>query len=699
MFLRKKTLIIIIITLLIFLGFMFYVSSTVLLSGFVELEEKSVHAQLARIRSMVELQISQVDDIVFDWSSWDDTYEYIAEPAKNEEYVTSNLVAGTFNSLALNIIIYINLKDDIVFSKAYDLEASKSIPVPPTLVKIIGRKQFTYTKQHNEKKTGILMLDDMPLLFSVRPILNSNNQGPARGTLLFGRFLTSELTQNIAKLSQSNLAFWRTDQALPPDFAEAYQHLATKNHHPHVFFKNADDNVLVGYTLFHDTFGKHSLIVQTKQNRSIYAQGKTSLYYFSTMLFIAILIIGKLLLWALDKLILARLIRLELEVQCIQTGEKLAENAITIEAQDEITDLSKAIKFMLQNLAEAKQFEQRFGRVLDHSFNEIYLFDLNTLQIIQTNRGARKSLGYEIEELQKLTIQDICEEKHLLSVLIPLLKKEINEQILETRHRRKDGSSYPVEIRLQLSPIDDPPVCFVIALDMTKRQQAEQKAVKLLAENRQLIRESLSIQEEERRHLARELHDEFSQHLSAIQAEASIISALTTNMTDQRRISAEEILSLSNRMHDVMRSMVWRLRPPVLDEFGLTDALEEIVKDWQKRHSNIKCHLTISPGILVEDDIVNIYIYRVVQECLTNITKHAQATWIKINLSYEGSDENYLVLQIEDNGIGMDLDKQHHGLGLIGIRERAESLNGSFYLKDASPGIKIIFKVPFDSSH
>lgn len=694
MFLRKKTLIIVITTLLIFLGFMFLVSSTVLLNGFVELEEKSVRAQLDRIRSMIDLQIKQIDDVVFDWASWDDTYEYIAIPTENTNYVASNLVDGTFDSLALNVIVLANLKGEFIYSKAYDLQENKVTTFPPSLTNAIIQGNFL--KNQPQNRTGIFMLENFPLLFSVRPILNSNDEGPARGIALFGRFLTPELTQNIAELTQTDVTFMRADVPLPADFAQAYQKLLSVPH-PHMFLQHVDDNVLTAYMLIHDYFSKQDLIVQTKQKRSIYAQGKTSLYYFAAMFSIAILVIGKLLLWSLDKLILARLIRLEEEVQRVKVGEKLADNAITIESQDEITHLSKSIKSLLQNLAEAKQFEQRFGRVLDHSFNEVYLFDLSTLHIIQTNRSARKNLGYSVDELQKLTIQDIAEEKHLFSILVPLLKGETSEQILETRHRRKDGSSYPVEVRLQLSPVDDPPVCFGIALDITKRLQAEQQAIKLLAENRQLIRASLSIQEEERRHLARELHDEFSQHLTAIQAEASIISALTASTSDQRRISSEEILALSNRMHDVMRTLVRRLRPPVLDEFGLTDALVEIVQEWQRRHPEIQCHLTIFPDIHIEDDIISIYVYRVVQECLTNVVKHAQATWIKFTLNYEQmAEKRYLVLQIEDNGIGMGLDKPNGGLGLIGIRERAESLNGSFSLKDTSPGIKITFKVPLD---
>ncbi len=223
-------------------------------------------------------------------------------------------------------------------------------------------------------------------------------------------------------------------------------------------------------------------------------------------------------------------------------------------------------------------------------------------------------------------------------------------------------------------------------------KEAESKSRALLAENRNLVHTSLHVQEEERRHLARELHDEMGQCITAIQADAESIRDLSRNGDKRIETSAGAILGVSSRIYEVVHDMMQRLRPGILDDLGLVEALKEELSAWQERNPEIETTFDVTGNLDGLDDRVNITIYRIVQECLTNITRHAEATRVSIGLS--GDDEG-LVLSVSDNGPGLDQSLPSDGLGLIGMRERAEGLGGEFMLKsEKGAGVTVSVRIP-----
>lgn len=204
-----------------------------------------------------------------------------------------------------------------------------------------------------------------------------------------------------------------------------------------------------------------------------------------------------------------------------------------------------------------------------------------------------------------------------------------------------------------------------------KLQQAEHN------ENR-LRLAAIGAQELERRHLARELHDEFGQSLTAIKA---------MSVTEQSRTGTDNrysIARLCDHLHDVLRDMLRRLRPAVLDEFGLTSALQHMVDDWNEIDENVFCSLSIRGDLRDCDDAVSLAVYRMIQECLTNTHKYANASAVCVNISREAG-ENQIHMYYRDNGVGYQLDSATDGYGLRGLRERARALTGSLTLS-SRPG-------------
>src|SRR5699024_1951842 len=144
-------------------------------------------------------------------------------------------------------------------------------------------------------------------------------------------------------------------------------------------------------------------------------------------------------------------------------------------------------------------------------------------------------------------------------------------------------------------------------------------------DNRRLTLRALSIQEEERRYVARELHDELGQSISAIKALAALIRQRTDKTTSSVHESAESIGDIADRTHHVIRSMVRQLRPSTLDELGLVTALQHMVDDWNSRYPDTFCSLQAQSAMPTLSDEVKVNVYRIVQECLTNVAKHAAA--------------------------------------------------------------------------
>lgn len=223
-------------------------------------------------------------------------------------------------------------------------------------------------------------------------------------------------------------------------------------------------------------------------------------------------------------------------------------------------------------------------------------------------------------------------------------------------------------------------------------EAAEAQSRTLLAENRNLVHTSLNVQEEERKYLARELHDELGQCITAIQADAESIHDLSRDGDTRIKTSASAILDVSSRIYEVVHSMMQRLRPGILDDLGLVEALKDAIDAWQERNPDIHCLFNVSGDLASLGERINITVYRIVQECLTNITKHAQAENVTIALS---RTTDRLLLDIKDDGQGMDVTLPRSGLGLIGMRERVESLGGKFSL-DAreGEGLSIMISVP-----
>lgn len=196
--------------------------------------------------------------------------------------------------------------------------------------------------------------------------------------------------------------------------------------------------------------------------------------------------------------------------------------------------------------------------------------------------------------------------------------------------------------------------------------------------NHRLTQQIIRLQEDERKSLARDIHDEIGQYLTAIHVDASAI--LNGKKLSLAKESAQAISSVTRQMMDMVHEILQRLRPRALDELGLGLALGELIHHWRLRCRNVNIIHNIVSNVGVIDEAVSITAYRVVQECLTNIAKHANARRVSFSMK---QDEKFIILHIEDDGVGFDPTVTAQGFGLAGMKERIQGLMGEMSIESS----------------
>lgn len=202
----------------------------------------------------------------------------------------------------------------------------------------------------------------------------------------------------------------------------------------------------------------------------------------------------------------------------------------------------------------------------------------------------------------------------------------------------------------------------------------------------ELTRRLFTVQESERRALARELHDEFGQCLTATRALAAAVSQSGESTAQD----GARIAEITGQMMDNLRAELSRLRPPDLDDLGLRPALERLVADWRNRVPAVRFGLELTGAIDDVPDELALSLYRIAQECVTNAIRHGAPE--NVSLKIDVADD--IVLTATDDGSPRHDGPIGDGYGLLGIRERVDALGGSFALTPTGKGMRAVARLP-----
>ncbi len=357
----------------------------------------------------------------------------------------------------------------------------------------------------------------------------------------------------------------------------------------------------------------------------------------------------------------------------------------------EFDSIGHVFNRMAQTLEASLAENRQLAMVARQSSDAIIIHDLEG-RISYWNPAAERMFGYRTEEIvgRSATLLTTPELASEIAENLETVKRRTLVEMLETKRITRDGRV--VDVALSAAPLVDPTTDKVIGeicsmRDITGHKLARQAEIEL-EQNRQLTRAIQDRLEEERRSIARELHDELGQCVTAIKTIGTAISNRTEDTAPEIHTNALTIVSVASHIYDVVHGIIRQLRPTGLDHLGLSETLRDTVSTWHGRHPDIDCNLRLNGVIEGMGETINITVYRIVQECLTNVARHARATRVDIEVA-RANDANHrdaVSVTVRDNGKGfVPREGDSSRFGVIGMRERVQALNGEFRI-ESNPG-------------
>ena len=219
-----------------------------------------------------------------------------------------------------------------------------------------------------------------------------------------------------------------------------------------------------------------------------------------------------------------------------------------------------------------------------------------------------------------------------------------------------------------------------------------------IEQNHQLTQKLIRVQEEEKKSLARDLHDEFGQSLTAIHTDAAVLKVMANKEYPKIKPSVNAISDLSKHLMNLVGGMLNRLKLGVLSELGLEEGLIDLIETWKLRHPNINFNYQINLKGLPKklNESISIATYRIIQECLTNIARHAKAKDVDIDIHFlkKNASSKVIEIYIKDDGVGFG--KTHRdGFGLSGMKERIHEVHGHIKIEsEMNQGVTFKIQLP-----
>jgi PAS domain S-box-containing protein len=356
---------------------------------------------------------------------------------------------------------------------------------------------------------------------------------------------------------------------------------------------------------------------------------------------------------------------------------------------------------IVQDITERKRAEEalraseeRWRSVFENSAIGVALTDFEG-HFLAANPVYQKLVGYNEEELRGLSFLDVTLEEYRetnWALINELVEGKRQQFQIEKQYRHKDGSLVWVRNSVSLVPGTENVPRFIMALseDITERKKAEEELQRSRDQLRALAVRLQNAREEERTRVAREIHDVLGQALTAIKID---LSSLSHDMPPEKKNQSESIINLADATIKSVRRISTELRPAVLDTLGLVAAVEWAAEEFEAR-TGTHCRLGLPQDEIFIDQDTATALFRIFQETLTNVARHASATEVNVRLAKE---DGSLTLEIHDNGKGVDEEQLSatSSLGILGMRERASLLGGELTISGAAgKGTTVVARIP-----
>lgn len=359
-----------------------------------------------------------------------------------------------------------------------------------------------------------------------------------------------------------------------------------------------------------------------------------------------------------------------------------------------IKDITERKKSEIELVESEKKFRLLFNSINDAVF-VIQLSASKTYgDFVEVNDVALKQLGYAKEEFLKLSPSAIIHPRYIDEFNDAMMRLKTEKHVIyELVHKAKDRKLFTVEINSHLFEYEGKQTILSITRDITERKLSEEKLKRTSNVLRNLASHLQSIREEERSMIAREIHDDLGQTLTVLKINISLLSNKLRKDQNQLKQKIENATKLIDDAVERVQRITAKLRPGILDELGIIPAVEWQAQEFQNL-TGIKCMLSLPENEIILDAEKSTAVFRIFQEALTNVLRHSSASWISAVLKVS---ENILILEINDNGIGISAEKirDPHSLGIIGMKERALILGGEVTIEGIpNKGTRLRVEIP-----
>ena len=345
-----------------------------------------------------------------------------------------------------------------------------------------------------------------------------------------------------------------------------------------------------------------------------------------------------------------------------------------------------------------RESEEKYRYLFNNNPALIFIWCLEDLNIMEVNQTALDEYGYtrdEILNLKVLDLRPLDDHQKIKDFATNMLANDIPQVRGTWRHKKKNGELMMMDITSHRITYNNRKAILSIAENVTQKLLIEAQLKKSYEDIRMLNTHLQTIREEERADIAREIHDELGQQLTALKMDVSFVNKRLQTDNAEVHERVDGMLSLIDQTVKIVRRIASDLRPGIIDDLGLIAALEWQLGEFEKR-MGLKTIFNSSVNSIDLQKKVTIGIYRIFQEALTNVARHSNATCVEV---FVEQIDNIFCLSVKDNGKGFVYDevKYKNTLGLLGMTERVRMLNGELAI-ESSPGkgTTIIIKVPIN---
>lgn len=475
MTLRRKTLLIIGTMLIALIAFLYAISSSVLLRGVGQLERETTRRDVDRAVDALMEQLGGVDASAAHFAESDEMQNLVA--LSDAGPVRAMLTDAMFKRNRLSLVVVLNSAGRLVYGQGFDPAKGKESSLPESFVKqALGGGALTTYADAATGISGFVLVREGSLLVASRPIIGPGGSGRIIGSVIAGRFLSASEVRRLGQITHLSLTVDRfADVNKNPAFDSVQPSLSGR---PPIVVSPLNDDIIAGYTLLKDIYGRSALQMRVDIPRAIYKQGRTGVQFLITSLLAVSVVFGVASLLLLERMVLSRLANLGEELATIGAKGNLSAR-VRVSGSDELSRLADTINVTLQALEQAQrkvmEFEERYRAVVRQSSEGILLVDPVTKRLLEANMAMQTLLGYGSGELFGLKFSDLfAHDRESIEPCVEQVLADRQQFRGERQVRRRDDSLIDVELSLNLISLGGRQALCAVFRDITERKEAEE---------------------------------------------------------------------------------------------------------------------------------------------------------------------------------------------------------------------------------